>query len=105
LDPIPAKMSVHASNDSIALRNEEGKVLWTKTEKGKKGMAIVTEENVLIPLVSGRSETKLLALKPKDGAELWRTPIPFEQFADQVQVRVEATKNGHLVHVDWLVLD
>lgn len=104
-DPMPAKRSVNASHDSIALREEGGQELWTRTETGKKGTALVTEESVLIPLVSRRSKTQLLALKAKDGAELWRTPIPFTQFADQVQVRVEATKNGYLVHVNWLVLD
>jgi hypothetical protein len=73
--------------------------------EGRHRSALLAGDAVVVPVIRGRSKAALLALRVNDGSELWRTTIPFEKFADSIEVRVEPAKNGYLVHIDWLVLD
>jgi hypothetical protein len=79
--------------------------LWEHAESGEKGAALLTADSVIIPCVTGRSDTEVLALNIKDGAERWRCKLPGGFFADSVTVQVRAAKTGYLVQVDWIVLD
>lgn len=101
----PPQPEIVATCNKIECRNTAGKTLWSREQLGSKGTALLTADLAVLPLVTERSQTQLLALERKDGAERWRCDLPLGFFVDQVTVEIHAAKSGYLVQVEWLVLD
>ncbi len=91
--------------EKIEFLDAAGKTLWSRDEPGVKGAALITADTVVVPCVTERATTQVIAYDRKDGRERWRTTVPLGHFADSIEVRVEPAKQGYLVQLEWIVLD
>jgi len=106
--PLPPKVTeprLATTPEKIELLDAAGKTLWSRAEPGVKDAALITADTVIVPCVTERATTQVIAYDRKDGRERWRTTVPLGQFADTIQVRLAPAKQGYLVQLEWLVLD
>lgn len=94
-----------------------GKLLWSR-EAGAGGAEVIAVRGDVVlmsqPKVADKTKPErrgfvppVVAVSLEGGKELWRWQVPQmeEQFADYVQLRLEACPSGFIVTRTWIVLD
>jgi hypothetical protein len=105
LPPKVTEPRLATTPEKIELLDAAGKTLWSRAEAGVKGAALITTDTVVVPCVTVRATTHVIAYDRQDGRERWRTAVPLGTFADSVKATVQPAKTGYLVQLEWIVLD